>query len=64
MKFKKTPQPKCPVDGHFDSIIPIVYGMPSPKLMKQAEKGKVKLGGCVIYNEMPKWYCKKHEVDF
>ncbi|MBN2891346.1 MAG: hypothetical protein JXL97_05730 [Bacteroidales bacterium] len=64
MKLKKTTNPQCPVDGHYDSIIPIVYGLPSPKLMKQAERGKVKLGGCMVYNDNPQWYCKKHDVAF
>jgi hypothetical protein len=51
----------CP-HKHSDNIIPIVYGMPSVKTTKRAEKGKIKLGGCVSSCE--KWHCKTHNIDF
>ena len=54
----------CPY-GHKDNLIPIVYGLPrSTKLIKKAEKGKIKLGGCVISNCDPKWFCKIHNLEF
>jgi len=37
--------------------IPIVYGLPGPELFEAAEAGRVALGGCVIYDEMPIWRC-------
>lgn len=54
---------KCP-KGHTDNLIPIAYGLPGTKLMKEAEEGKVKLGGCIITHCDPKWYCKKHKIEF
>ena len=39
--------------------IPIVYGLPSPKLVKQAEKGKVLLGGCINSGENFAFVCPK-----
>ena len=63
MTIEKT-NPQCPIDGHSDQIIPIIYGMPSEKLWIKADKGKVKLGGCLVSDDNPKWYCKKHGVEF
>lgn len=53
----------CP-KGHTDTIIPIVYGFPSKKMMKKAQKGKIKLGGCDNYSFCEKWHCKTHNIDF
>ena len=37
---------RCPIcDG---KGIPVVYGLPGPKLEDAARRGKVALGGCVI----------------
>jgi hypothetical protein len=36
----------CP-HGHRDGIVPIIYGIPAFETMKDAEKGKCKLGGCI-----------------
>lgn len=53
----------CPIDSS-DKLIPIVYGFPGKKILKESKKGKVRLGGCVISICNPKWYCKKHDVSF
>lgn len=52
----------CP-KNHSNNIIPIVYGFPSKKTMKKAEKGKIKLGGCDP-SFCEKWYCKIHDISF
>lgn len=52
----------CP-HGHSDKIIPIVYGLPSYKTMRKADKGKVKLGGCDP-SFCERWHCKIHDIDF
>ena len=39
------------------NVIPIVYGKPGQELMDEAERGEVKLGGCVISRESPYNYC-------
>jgi hypothetical protein len=61
--FPCTPTNKkvCPLN-HKNNIIPIAYGMPSAKMMKKAEKQKIKLGGCSLSCE--KWHCKIHNIDF
>ncbi|MBI1883479.1 MAG: hypothetical protein HYS08_04645 [Chlamydiae bacterium] len=53
------PMPACPVCGSSENVVRIVYGYPSEKLMKEADEGKVKLGGCVIGGADPRFYCKK-----
>ncbi len=41
----------CPVCKKQDKVIPIIYGLPSPGLVKEAKEGKVRLGGCqVLFN--------------
>ena len=49
---------KCPTCGSTD-VIEIVYGYPSYEAFIQAEKGEIKLGGCCIDGDSPKWYCKR-----
>lgn len=52
--------PKC----QSENTIPIVYGYPSPKGMKKAERGEIKLGGCCIGKNDPQWYCKNCKEEF
>ena len=54
----------CPICNKSDKVIPIIYGLPSPELVKDAEKGKVWLGGCQISFCMPHWYCKRDKKEF
>ncbi len=54
----------CPICKKKDKVIPIVYGLPGKRLLKKAEKGKVKLGGCIITGCDPKWYCKRDKKEF
>jgi 5-hydroxyisourate hydrolase-like protein (transthyretin family) len=51
----------CPYK-HSDEIIPVIYGLPSKKMIRQHKNGKISLGGCFI--GCAKWYCKKHEISF
>jgi len=41
------------------TLVKIVYGKPSPKLMQLAEEEKVHLGGCMVGEDAPKYYCTK-----
>ena len=50
-------QEKCPKCG--GKAVPICYGYPPVELMKEAEKGNVVLGGCIVGGNDPKWSCKK-----
>lgn len=46
--------PKC----NLNKVIPILYGYLSGDMLKKAEMGEIKLGGCIVTPENPKWYCK------
>ena len=60
---KKSAKKKCPF-GHRDNIIPILYGFPSEKGLKKAERGKIEFGGCIVTDCDPKWYCKTHKIRY
>lgn len=55
---------KCPVCHKNDQVVRIIYGYPSEKTMEDAEKGLIYIGGCIISNNSPKWYCKRDEKEF
>lgn len=54
----------CPVCNKKDQVVRIAYGEPTEVVMQEADDGKVKLGGCVITDDQPKWYCKRDDTDF
>lgn len=54
----------CPVCRRSDSVVSIIYGMPSYDLFLEAERGLVHLGGCCVSEENPQWYCKRDAVEF
>lgn len=54
----------CPVCKKQDQVIPIIYGLPNKRLLRDARKGRVKLGGCEISENAPKWYCKRDKKEF
>jgi len=60
---KRPPKTKCPKCGSKKDVIPINYGLPMPELMKKAERGEIRLGGCVVSENDPQWYCKKCQKD-
>ena len=53
----------CPVCLKSDEVIPIRYGKPNTALMEQANKGKVRLGGCMSADR-PSRYCKRDDMEF
>ncbi len=55
---------KCPICLRSKYVLPIAYGMPTPEMMKKASKGKMYLGGCMVYDYSPHYYCKKDEFEF
>jgi len=52
--------PRCKSDN---DIRQIMYGLATYEDSKEAEKGKIVLGGCVIESGAPDWFCGscKHE---
>ncbi|MCG2617558.1 hypothetical protein LZZ85_24880 [Terrimonas sp. NA20] len=52
-------RPVCPVCKTSKNSIPILYGRPAAIAVRRAEKGELRLGGCVINPDSPRHYCKK-----
>jgi hypothetical protein len=55
---------KCPHCGKSDSVIRILYGMPTHEAWEDEQAGKLHIGGCCIEPDTPKWYCKRCEKEF
>jgi len=63
--MKRKNKPKCPKCSSTDSVVPIVYGFPGTEMQKKySGEGKIELGGCVIEEDAPDWYCKECENHF
>ncbi len=45
--------PRC----HSDEVLPIVYGLPGPELAEESMKGRLVLGGCMVWPESPDRQC-------
>jgi hypothetical protein len=56
MNETKAEPSKCPECGS-SKALPILYGYPSSKALKDAEEGKIVLGGCAIWDGAPTWRC-------
>lgn len=54
----------CPICKSDKDVIPIVYGKPATELIKKAERGECRLGGCVVDKDSPHFYCKKDKKEF
>ena len=58
-----TRQRRCPECGS-EQVVPIRYGFPTPELAREAEQGRVALGGCCLGPQSPRWLCKACEHEF
>jgi hypothetical protein len=47
----------CPSCGA-GTVVPILYGRPSPETFERARLGEVALGGCCVDRNSPKWRCR------
>ena len=54
--FSKRKPRRCPFCGS-DEVVPIVWGYPGPDLIPDLEAGKIVLGGCVVSDRDPSWFC-------
>ncbi len=41
-----------------------MYGLPGFEEFEAEERGEVRLGGCVVDGEEPRWACSSCEVEF
>ena len=55
--------PFCPQCNKNESVVKIVFGKPSQKLLLESEKGNVKLGGCCPQPGI-NYYCKVCDKSF
>jgi hypothetical protein len=53
-----SPRHSCP-ECKSTQVLEIVYGYPGPDMAKDAEDGKIVLGGCCISDDDPKWRCSE-----
>jgi len=58
------PKKKCPDCNKTDQVVPILYGYPSESMGIKTQKGEAVLGGCIIEDDSPNWYCKRDEIRF
>lgn len=54
-------QPDCPQCGRGPHVVPIVYGLPTSEGFEADRAGGIRLGGCVIERDSPRWYCRQCE---
>lgn len=51
----ETDKPVCPECQQ--PAIPIGYGYPGPEMIDAAQKGEIRLGGCIVWDDMPTHTC-------
>lgn len=39
-------------------VLPIAYGYPGAGMREEAERGKIVLGGCCVWDGQPEWSCR------
>ncbi|MGG9962913.1 hypothetical protein [Ferruginibacter sp. SUN106] len=54
--------PKCPYN-HVDKIVRILYGKPGKEMINKAQKGEIHLGGCMVSDCDPHFYCTIHKLE-
>lgn len=64
MELEESSKPKVCPKCKSENIVDIVYGYPSREAREKAAKGEIELGGCCVYNGMPKYYCKDCGYEF
>lgn len=52
-----TTHPPCPRCGSTDAIR-ILYGYPAFEMFEAAERGEIRLGGCMVWPESPDYECR------
>ena len=53
---------KCPRCGM--DLLEIVYGLPNSELFEAEQRGEVILGGCCLFGDDPRYYCKNCDLNF
>jgi len=58
--MKTTTDRRCPECGRV--LIPIHYGYPSPSMFEASDAGLIRLGGCLVDEANPLWWCENDRV--
>ena len=45
-------------------VLPVIYGEPTPEYGEKVARGEIILGGCNIYQGLPRWRCQNCDTDF
>lgn len=56
-------KPECPKCGS-KSVIPIEYGYPTNELIEASKRNEALIGGCIVDDDYPSWYCLVCENKF
>jgi transposase-like protein len=56
-------RPVCPKCGS-ESVVSIIYGMPTYETFQRAKRGEFALGGCMISADSPEWQCQACHTSF
>ncbi len=54
---------KCPACGA-KNVVKICYGLPTYETFLEAQAGKIKLGGCIVEENSPEYFCKDCEHEW
>lgn len=54
----------CSKCNKSDKVIPILYGEPTPEAAEEEKQGLLVLGGCIVNESFPDWYCKRDKLEF
>lgn len=54
---------KCPACGS-QNVVKICYSLPAYEAYLEGKAGKIKLGGCVIEENSPDYFCKDCEHEW
>ena len=63
MKHPRRRKKTCPKCGNAD-FVPILYGYPTQELFADEARGRIALGGCVIFGNDPRKLCKACGAEF
>lgn len=54
---------RCP-HGHYNKVVKVIYGYPTRYSLFRARYKRIHLGGCMVTDCDPNYYCKKHNIYF
>jgi hypothetical protein len=62
--YEKNSGKICPICKKEDKSIPIKYGLILEDDRQKSKRKNYKLGGCVVSDCQPNWFCKRDKIEF